>query len=132
MGDVLLTDARRGEQHQRVSDGAAGMPRCRSNALRVGLVSGRLRACSSRDRHAPIFDGRGSYTTEGFVVLKGSRGTRANAPTFSELNQRFRRQLIKGGIMKKAGDEVVFQKDHLFGSPSMAAMALLGRVGADA
>jgi hypothetical protein len=30
-------------------------------------------------------------------------------------------------VMKEVGDTVVFQKDHLFGSPSMAALALLGR-----
>jgi len=30
-------------------------------------------------------------------------------------------------VMREEGDEVVFVKDHLFGSPSMAALALLGR-----
>jgi hypothetical protein len=29
--------------------------------------------------------------------------------------------------MKERGDTVVFKRDHLFGSPSMAAIALLGR-----
>ncbi len=72
-------------------------------------------------------EGRGLYTSEGFVVLKGSRGNRANAPTFSESNQRFRQRLLDGGVTRADGDAVVFEKDHLFGSPSMAAMALLGR-----
>lgn len=71
--------------------------------------------------------GRGVYTPEGFVVLKGSRGKRANVPTFSEANQRYRRELIERKVMREEGDEVVFLKDHLFGSPSMAALALLGR-----
>jgi hypothetical protein len=72
-------------------------------------------------------DGRGLYTPEGFVVLKGSVGRREHVPTFSESNQRFRQRLIDGGVMKETGDTVVFQKDHAFGSPSMAAIALLGR-----
>lgn len=72
-------------------------------------------------------NGRGLYTTEGFVVLRGSEGKRANVPTLSEANQRFRQRLIDGGIMKSQGEAVVFTKDHLFGSPSMAALALLGR-----
>jgi hypothetical protein len=75
----------------------------------------------------PGTDGRGLYTPEGFVVLKGSRGKRANVPTFSESNQRFRQKLLEAGVMRADGDAVVFEKDHLFGSPSMAAMALLGR-----
>ena len=29
--------------------------------------------------------------------------------------------------MREVGDTIVFQKDHLFGSPSMALIALLGR-----
>ncbi len=72
-------------------------------------------------------DGRGLYTPEGFVVLKGSRGKRANVPTFSETNQRFRQRLLDAGVMREVADTVVFEKDHLFGSPSMAAIALLGR-----
>lgn len=72
-------------------------------------------------------DGRGLYTPEGFVVLKGSRGKRASVPTFSETNQRFRQRLLDGGVMREVADTVVFEKDHLFGSPSMAAIALLGR-----
>jgi hypothetical protein len=72
-------------------------------------------------------DGRAVYTPEGFVVLKGSRGKRANVPTFSETNQRFRQRLLDAGVTREVGDTIVFEKDHLFGSPSMAAIALLGR-----
>lgn len=72
-------------------------------------------------------EGRGLYTSEGFVVLKGSVGLRENVPTFSPTMQRFRQKLLDGGVMRADGDTVVFEKDHLFGSPSMAAVALLGR-----
>lgn len=72
-------------------------------------------------------NGRGLYTPEGFVVLKGSVGRKDNVPTFSPSNQRFRSKLVEAGVMREVGTTVVFQKDHLFGSPSMAAIALLGR-----
>ena len=72
-------------------------------------------------------NGRGLYTPEGFVVLKGSVGRKDNVPTFSPSNQRFRSKLVEAGVMREVGPTVVFQKDHLFGSPSMAAIALLGR-----
>lgn len=53
-------------------------------------------------------------------------GTRV-VPSFTESNKRFRVKLIEAGVMIESGKDVVFQKDHLFGSPSMAALALLGR-----
>ncbi len=71
--------------------------------------------------------GKGLYTSEGFVVLKGSVGKRENVPTFAESNRRFRAKLVESGVMIENGATVVFEKDHLFGSPSMAALALLGR-----
>lgn len=38
-----------------------------------------------------------------------------------------RKRLIETGVMKEDGDTAVFQRDHLFGSPSTAASALAGR-----
>ena len=71
--------------------------------------------------------GRGLYTAEGFVVLKGSIGRKANVPSIAGTShERFRDKLIDVGVMRAQGDTVVFEKDHLFGSPSMALMALLG------
>ncbi len=72
-------------------------------------------------------NGRGRYTPEGFVVLKGSRGKKANVPTLKEANRRTRQRLVVSGVMREEGEEVVFVKNHVFGSPSSAAMALLGR-----
>lgn len=71
---------------------------------------------------------KGLYTQEGFVVLAGSVGRKDNVPSIvgtSDAN--FRAKLIAAGVMKVDGDTVVFTKDHLFRSPSMAAVALLGR-----
>lgn len=72
-------------------------------------------------------DGKGLYTSEGFVVLKGSIGRAANVPSIIGTGEeRFRQRLIDNGVMTVQGDTVVFTKDHLFGSPSMAALALRG------
>lgn len=72
--------------------------------------------------------GRGLYTKEGFVVLKGSIGRRKSVPSIAgTADDRFRQRLVQSGIMREQGDTFVFEKDHLFRSPSMAAVALLGR-----
>ena len=73
-------------------------------------------------------DARGLYTPEGFVVLKGSTGRRANVPSIVDTGEgRFRKKLVETGVMVEDGEQVVFPKDHLFGSPSMAGIALTGR-----
>ena len=73
-------------------------------------------------------DGVGEYTSEGFVVLKGSRGRMENVASIQGTsNQHFRDQLVTEGILAAQGGMLVFTRDHLFASPSMAAMALMGR-----
>ena len=73
-------------------------------------------------------DGIGEYTTEGFVVLKGSRGRLANVASIQGTStERFRNQLVTEGIMVAQENLLVFTRDHLFASPSMAAIALMGR-----
>ena len=73
-------------------------------------------------------DGRGQYTPEGFVVLKGSVGRKDNVPSIQGTSgENLRTRLITDGVMRAEGQTVVFEKDYLFNSPSMAALALLGR-----
>ena len=73
-------------------------------------------------------DGVGEYTTEGFVVLKGSRGRVENVASIQGTsNERFRDQLVIEGIMATKDGMLAFTRNHLFTSPSMAAMALMGR-----
>lgn len=73
-------------------------------------------------------DGRGLYTPDGFVVLKGSTGRKANVQSIIGTGlERFRNKLIESDLMHVDGEKVIFEKDHLFGSPSMAAIALTGR-----
>lgn len=72
-------------------------------------------------------DGRGLYTQEGFVVLAGSVGRKENMPSIAGTsNASFRDKLVANGTLGVNGDTLVFTKDHLFRSPSMAAVALLG------
>ena len=72
--------------------------------------------------------GRGQYTEEGFVVLQGSVGRLQSVPSIQGTSDdSFRQRLLEQGVMRAEGDTVVFQSDHLFRSPSMAAVALLGR-----
>lgn len=72
--------------------------------------------------------GRGQYTEEGFVVLQGSVGRLQSVPSIQDTaGHSFRQRLLEQGVMRAEGDTVVFTRDHLFRSPSMAAVALLGR-----
>ena len=73
-------------------------------------------------------DGVGEYTTEGFVVLKGSRGRTENVASIQGTsNERVREQLVNDGVMAAQNGLYVFTRDHLFPSPSTAAMAVMGR-----
>ena len=73
-------------------------------------------------------DGRGLYTPEGFVVLKGSTGRRKDVPSLKDTaHARFRAGLLESGLLRVEGERVVVVRDYVFASPSMAAVALLGR-----
>jgi len=73
-------------------------------------------------------DGRGYYTEEGFVVLAASSGRRESVASIrNTADGKFRERLIESGVFRTDGDRLVLTKDHLFGSPSMAAVALTGR-----
>lgn len=77
-------------------------------------------------------DGVGEYTTEGFVVHKGSKGRAEIVPSIQGTShERMRSQLITEGVLTEnagsAGPILVFTRDHLFSSPSTAAMAVMGR-----
>ena len=70
----------------------------------------------------------GEYTSEGFVVHKGSLARIGNVTSIQGTSQeRFRLQLVTDGVLAQHGDSYVFTRDHLFASPSMAAIAVMGR-----
>jgi hypothetical protein len=73
-------------------------------------------------------DARGRYTQEGFVVLAGSIGRKESVNSIlGTSDHQMRLKLIEAGALKVEGDKVIAAKDHLFRSPSTAAVALLGR-----
>ena len=73
-------------------------------------------------------DGRGLYTPEGFVVLKGSTGRRESMPSLhGTVYEHVRERLIESGVLRVEGDRIVLTRDYVFGSPSRAAVLLLGR-----
>jgi hypothetical protein len=73
-------------------------------------------------------EAKGLYTAEGFVVLAGSVGRVDTAPSLGDANKRWRQRLLDGGVMQTDDQgRLVFPKDHLFRTPSGAAIALLGR-----
>ena len=73
-------------------------------------------------------NGRGLYTQEGFVVLKGSTGRIESVPSFAGTSwHELRQRMVESGALRKEGDKLVFTKDHLFKTPSMAAALLAGR-----
>lgn len=73
-------------------------------------------------------NGKGVYTEEGFVVLKGSIGKLENSPSIVGTSvEKFRARLFATGVIETKGKNIVFKKDELFRSPSAAGQALLGR-----
>lgn len=72
--------------------------------------------------------GKGLYSAEGFVVLKDSIARRDNVPSIIGTSvERMRERLVKEQVFRDEGDRYVVTRNYKFGSPSSAAMALLGR-----
>jgi hypothetical protein len=72
-------------------------------------------------------DGQGEPSSDGFVVLKGSKaaGTIVNSmtPSFIVLRQK----LIDDGVLVDKGEFYEFSDDYIFSSPSTAAVMVMGR-----
>lgn len=66
---------------------------------------------------------RGIYTSDGFIVLRGSRVMKGNASHFKGVKQR--EAIIKEYCTEKDG-QLYMNADRLFGSPSSAACFCLG------
>lgn len=70
---------------------------------------------------------RAQYSAEGMTVLKGSTARKNVAPNFKEKSFFGTRQkLIESGILKDAGEHLVYTEDYTFGSPSAAAAITIG------
>jgi len=72
-------------------------------------------------------DGQGEPSSDGFVVLKGSKAAativNSMTPSFITLRQR----LIDEGVLVDKGEYYEFPEDYIFNSPSMAAVMVMGR-----
>jgi len=89
----------------------------------VGANAEEIFYCSSSGSN-----GRGQYTEEGFVVLKGSTGRLENVPSFvGTAWHTFRMSMIEVGDFRQEGEVLVLTKDLLFSNPSKAAAFLMGR-----
>jgi hypothetical protein len=72
-------------------------------------------------------DALGEPTADGFVVFKGSKVADSTVPSLTHNFIRLRDELIETGIIKKVNGVLEFSEDHVFSSPSTAAVMVMGR-----
>jgi hypothetical protein len=72
-------------------------------------------------------DASGELTADGFVVLKGSKVADSTVPSLTHSFMRLRDELIETGVIKKVNGILEFTEDHVFSSPSTAAVMVMGR-----
>lgn len=72
-------------------------------------------------------DGQGELSSDGFVVIKGSKAaaTTVNSMTRNFIN--YRQKLINEGLLINKGEYFEFMDDYIFSSPSTAAVIVMGR-----
>ncbi len=77
--------------------------------------------------NGPDTEGVGEYTTDGFVVLKGSIGRVENVPSLQGTSDaRFREKLVDEGTMNEQNGKFVFTRDHLFFQPQHGSFSAYG------
>ena len=72
-------------------------------------------------------DGQGEPTSDGFVVLKGSKAAGSTVTSMTSNFLTLRRKLIDEGVLVDKGEYLEFPDDYIFSSPSTAASIVLGR-----
>jgi Domain of unknown function (DUF4357) len=70
--------------------------------------------------------GHGYQTTDGFVVLKGARAKKTEAPTIPRNARRLREELVSSNVLLEVGGTYELQRDYRFSSSSAAAGVLAG------
>jgi len=74
-------------------------------------------------------DARGLYTAEGFVVLEGSIAREAMTSSTTTAQRQWRQRLVDRGVLQPDGNGgLMFTRDHLFQTPSGAAIAVMARL----
>jgi hypothetical protein len=69
----------------------------------------------------------GDMIDDGFVVFKGSKANKDETNTAGEWVIGMRKKLVESKIMALENNVYLFIEDYIFGSPSAAAAAVLGR-----
>jgi len=72
-------------------------------------------------------DAQGEPTSDGFVVFKGSKVASSTVPSITQNFKRLRKELIESGVISKTNGEYELSEDHVFSSPSTAAVIVMGR-----
>lgn len=72
-------------------------------------------------------DGQGEPTSDGFVVFKGSKAASSIVNSMTSSFIKYRQKLIDDGVLVKNNDCLEFADDYIFGSPSTAAVIVMGR-----
>jgi hypothetical protein len=72
-------------------------------------------------------DAKGIPTSEGFVVLKGSKIANETTPSLANYIKKLRDELIEKKIVLQTGEAFELIDDYIFNSPSSAASLVLGR-----
>ena len=77
--------------------------------------------------NGPDASGEGEDRNDGFLVFAGATARIAETGSLSEPFSRMRSRLVDAGVFIEEGGVYRLTEDHLFNSPSTAAMALLSR-----
>jgi hypothetical protein len=72
-------------------------------------------------------DGQGEPTSDGFVVLKGSKAAGSTVPSMTSGFLTIRQKLLDQGVLLDRVDHLEFQEDYIFSSPSTVSTIVLGR-----
>jgi hypothetical protein len=72
-------------------------------------------------------DGQGEPTSDGFVVFKGSKAAATTVDSITPNFVNLRQKLIDDGVLIVKGSCLEFSEDHIFSSPSTAAVMVMGR-----
>jgi hypothetical protein len=72
-------------------------------------------------------DAQGEPSSDGFVVLKGSKVANSTVPSITPNFKRLRESLIENGVISATNGIYEITEDYVFSSPSTAAVIVLGR-----
>jgi hypothetical protein len=72
-------------------------------------------------------DGQGEPTSDGFVVLKGSKAAITEVKSMTQSFIMLRQRLIDEGVLVSKDSYLEFTDDYIFSNPSTAAAILMGR-----